>query len=66
MSVPTNGECYSRLMEHIRMAEEESAMLAHLANANDHRAGAKQWLMVSELFRQMGIKVTSIAMGKLQ
>lgn len=66
MSVPTEGECYSRLMEHLRMAEEESAMIAHLANANDYRNRAIAWLKVSELFKEMQKKVTSLAMDKLQ
>jgi len=66
MSVPTEGECYARLMEHIIRCEEESAMLAHLCNANDHRSKALQWLNVSEFFRQMQVKLTSIAMGRMQ
>lgn len=66
MSVPTEGECYSRLIEHIRKAQEESAMLGHLANANDHGPKGRAWLSVSELFKQVEHNVTQIAMGRLQ
>ena len=31
-SVPTQGETYAKLMENLRHAQENSAMLAHLAN----------------------------------
>jgi hypothetical protein len=65
MSVPTTGETYSQLMEHLRKAEEAAAMLAHLHNANDHRRAAIQWLTVSEGFKKMQVQITQLAIGKL-
>jgi hypothetical protein len=69
MSIPTRGETFSKLLEHIRLAEEDAAMMAHLhnADANAHdRLIAKGWLTVSEALRLMGLKVTQIAQGRLQ
>ena len=66
MSVPTSGECFAKLIEYIRKAQEESAMLAHLANANDDRVLAKGWLTVSELFKKMQRQVTGLATKGLQ
>lgn len=66
MTVPTKGEAYSKLMEYIRKAQEESAMLAHLANANDDRKMAYGWLAVSELFKKMQHQVTELATKGLQ
>lgn len=69
MSIPTSGEQYAKLMEHLRYAQEDAAMLAHLANADGTGPGAvlaKGWLNVSEGLKRMQWIVTQIAMGKLQ
>jgi len=69
MSVPTRGETFSELLHHIRMAEEKAAMMAHLVRAEGSgikdNAIANGWLKISELFRQMATKVTSLAQGRL-
>ena len=69
MSVPTRGETFSKLLEHIRLAEEQAAMMAHLTRAESggikDNAIANGWLSVSELFRRMAIKVTELAQGRL-
>lgn len=68
MTVPTRGETYAKLLEYIHMAEEQAAMMAHLHNteANDKdRLLAKGWLVVSEAFRVMAVKVTHLAQGRL-
>jgi hypothetical protein len=66
MGVPTKGECFSELMEHLRKAEEAAAMLSHLANANDDRKMAIGWLHASELFKKMQGQVTTLATRGLQ
>ena len=70
MSVPTRGETFSKLLEHIRLAEEQAAMMAHLTRADassvKDNAVANGWLSISELFRRVGIKVTELAQGRLQ
>jgi hypothetical protein len=66
MTVLTEGECFTRLIEYLIKAQEEAAMLGHLANANDKRERARAWLKVSELFKELQHKTTQLAMGKLQ
>lgn len=66
MSVPTQGESFSKLIEYVRLAQEESATLAHLANANDDRKLAIGWLAVSEWFKRIQEQVTQLAMRKMQ
>lgn len=66
MTIPTKGETFAKLTEHIRRAQEESATLAHLANADDDRRLAQGWLTVSELFRRMLHEVTELATRGLQ
>jgi hypothetical protein len=66
MGVPTQGEAYSKLMEHLRLAQEEAATLAHLASANDDRKLAQGWLLVSENFKKMQHSVTTLAMRRMQ
>jgi hypothetical protein len=65
MRVPTAGETYSKLMEHLRRAQEESAMMAHLVR-DDNRELAKQWLVVSENFKKMQYSLTRLGTGRLQ
>ena len=71
MGVPTQGECFARLVEHVRKAQEEAAMLAHLYNA-DGRTGGKDrtmalgWLAVSEQLKKFVHTVTEFAKGRLQ
>jgi len=66
MAVPTTGETFSKLIESIRMAQEQSAMMAHLTNAQDSRELAKAWLTVSEKLRHMQDSLIRLAQGKLQ
>jgi hypothetical protein len=53
-------------MEYLRLAQEEAATLAHLANANDDRKLALGWLKVSENFKSMQHSVTILATRGLQ
>ena len=66
MGIPTQGETYARLMEYLRKAQEESAMMAHLNKANDAHRHALAWLAISEKFKQMQHQLTILAQGRLQ
>lgn len=69
MSVPTVGEQYAKLMEHLRHAQEDAAMLAHLHNTESGSKAAmmaKGWLVVSEALKAMQGTVTRLAQGRLQ
>lgn len=65
--VPTQGEAFAKLLEHLRLAQEDSAMLAHLHQANDKHSGkALSWLAVSELLKKMVHQVTELAKRGMQ
>ena len=72
MSVPTRGETFSKLLEHLRLAQEDAAMMAHLENADRSGGGgpayvlAKGWLNVSEQLKKMQHLVTEFAKQGLQ
>lgn len=69
MGIPTHGESYAKLIEHLRLAQEDAAMLAHLRRAEGDAKGriiADGWLTVSEALKLMQHKVTSFAQGRLQ
>lgn len=66
MSVPTQGETYAKIIEYLIKLQEESAMMAHLASANDERTLSNAWLKVSENFRKMQHSLTQLATKGLQ
>lgn len=69
MSLPTHGEIYAKLHEHLRLAQEDAAMLAHLRSAEGDdkgRALGMGWLVVSEALKLMMYKITQLAQGRLQ
>jgi hypothetical protein len=65
MSIPTLGEEFAKLIEHLRYAQEDAAMLAHL-HRDDSRTLARAWLAVSENLKKLQGLVTHIAQGHLQ
>jgi len=65
MTVPTSGEVFSKLIENLRMAQENAATLAHLENANDNRKLATGWLAVSEWMKRVQESVTALAMRRM-
>lgn len=68
MSIPTQSEEYAKLVEHLRLAQESAAMLAHLANAQGSVSTVigRGWLHVEDNLKKMGYIVTKLAQGKLQ
>ena len=71
MGVPTRGEVFARLIERLRYAQEDCAMMAHLIQAEDtgspmDRLLARGWLGVEEMLKMTVHNVTKMAMGKLQ
>ena len=68
MSLPTVAEEYAKLLEHLRHAQENAAMLAHLMNAEGGGKGAvlsRAWLHIEDNLKKMGTVVTKLAMGRL-
>jgi hypothetical protein len=64
--VPTSGESFAKMIHHIREAQEQAAVLAHLANANDDRTMALGWLAVTEQLKRMCHNLTMMATRKMQ
>lgn len=70
MSVPTQGESFAKLIEHIRQAQAECATLSHLAGLQSNhprdQALAKGWLIVSEQLKLMQRTVTKVGTMRMQ
>lgn len=67
--VATRGEAYSKLIHHLREAQDQAAVLAHLHNTEDNhmdRLLAKGWLGIEEMLKMMVRNVTTLAQGRLQ
>lgn len=64
MSLPSRGETFSVLIEHLRRAQEEAAKLGHLYR-DDGGATARTmslgWLTVSEGLKELQHNVTMLA-----
>ena len=65
MSLPTTGEQFSQLIEHLRKAQENACMIAHLTRDED-KLHAQGWLGVSELLRRTQIQITKLATRRMQ
>jgi len=65
MSLPTQGEVFAELTEHIRKAQENCATLAHLTR-DDDKLRSQGWLAISEMFKLTLKNVTTLAMRKYQ
>jgi hypothetical protein len=65
MSIPTEGETYSKILAHLIKLQEETATMSHLLHANDRKDLAMAWMAVSENFKKMQQRLTHLAMGRL-
>lgn len=67
--VVTRGEVYMKMLDHLRQVQDLTATMAHLHNTENNdmdKLLAKGWLGMTELFKQVEHRVTSLAMNKLQ
>jgi len=60
VSIPTKGEKFTELIEHLRLAEEAAAMLGHL-HADEDKTMSHGWLGVSQLLNRTVKAVTDLA-----
>jgi hypothetical protein len=65
MSIPTKGEQFSILIEHLRKGQEACSMLAHL-HRDDSKLIAQGWLAVGEMLKKTIHNVTTLATRGLQ
>lgn len=66
--LPTRGLTYSKLLEHLREAQECAAMMGHLTKAegtHSDDAIGDGWLTVSENLRRMQHIITMLATSRL-
>lgn len=66
VTVPTEGETFARMIEHLRLAQECAGTLSHLASANDQRRRAIGWIAVEQQLKLTCAAVTKLAMGMMQ
>ena len=64
--LPTPGLIYKRVSEHLRLVQEDCAMMAHLYNTEPDPNMAKRWLIMSELFKQIQHKIIMMEVGRMQ
>lgn len=67
--VATRGEAYTKLLYHLREAQELMCVMAHLHNTEGNSADATLahgWLGMSELVKRLTDQMTKLAMRKLQ
>ncbi len=68
MSVATQGETLTQLIDHLRQAQEKAYLMAHLTRAMGGRkdnALADGWFSVGELLKRVNHQVIMIGQGKL-
>lgn len=61
MSVPTKGEAFALLIDHLRHAQEQAAALGHLAYSDQDSIMGEGWLNVSETLRRTQDLITRMA-----
>lgn len=66
MSLPTRGEEFAKLIEHLRLGQEAAAMLSHLYRDDGNRTKSIGWMAVSEGLKAIQKNCTDIAMKGLQ
>lgn len=76
MNLPTRHDTFAKLLESLRIAQEQSAIIAHLHNANvaeglignssKERTMARAWLAVSEALKVMQHQIIQLAQGRMQ
>lgn len=69
MSVPSKGEVFGKLIDHLREAQSCMAMMAHLhqtEGVDKDKKLAVGWLMMFEAFKAIIHKVTLLGQGRLQ
>lgn len=62
--LPTRGLTYSKMIDHLREAQECAALMAHLVKAEGtvaDEALANGWLVIEHALKLMAMKITGLA-----
>ena len=65
----TRGEAYSKLMHHLREAQDQAAVLSHLHNTEASKMDAlmaQGWLAISEMLKLTRNNIIKLAANKFQ
>lgn len=63
--MPTEGLTFSRLIDHLREAQECCYVMGHLRKANDDLEDGQRWLAIGENFKKMQEMIIALASGRL-
>ena len=61
----SESDTYAKLSEHLRLAQEDAAMLSHITGLSNRPAVSNGWLLISEQLKRFNHVVTNLAAGKL-
>ena len=68
MAVPSRGEVFSKMLEHLREAQSCASTLAHLYRADSGGIAfqmSKGWLLIEDMLNKMCQRITLMGQGKL-
>jgi len=60
----SEADTFSKLLEHLREAQESCYMLGHLRKANDDLLNGQGWIAVGEMLKMTIRNVTRLAAGR--
>ena len=66
---PSRADTYAKLLHHLREAQNQAALMAHLHNteSSEHdKAATRGWLFIEDLIGKMCTQITTLAMGRLK
>ncbi len=62
----SEADTFSKLLEHLREAQECAYVLGHLRKANDDKVTGQGFIAIGEMFKMMIRNVTQLATGSLR
>ncbi len=68
MAVPSKGEVFSKMLDHLRDAQSCASTLAHLYRADSGGIAmqlSRGWLLIEDLINKLCHKITLMGQGKL-
>ena len=63
--VPSEGDTFAKLLEHLREAQDCAYTIGHLRKANDDKVTGQGWIAVGEMLKLTISNVTKLATAKM-